>query len=305
MAEAQSTEEIIEDAQIQQWAEANIPSEEAAADPAEEVEEVEVSEEEYAAEEPEDVEASAEEPEPEAEPETETRVSRNFARMKQRERDLQKQQREIHKEREALRPFKEAQEASASGNMLEALEKVGWNYQAASAQVMNDGKIPGKEPEAEAAPEVQQKLDQLDQYVKREKMDKYVGAIKDIVDTDENYSLIRAKWAESVPMLIQMQEISMREENRVMEPEEMLDKAEAYYENLINTVLSTEKGRKLYSQIEAGKETPQDSPSKNPQRTRSRTLRNQVSRPKPKASKRGPMTEREQLEAAIAAVNWT
>ena len=95
----------------------------------------------------------------------------------------------------------------------------------------------------------------------------------------------------------------MREENRVMEPEEMLDKAEAYYENLINTALSTEKGRKLFSQIEAGN-TPQDSPSKIPQRTRSRTLRNQVSRPKPKTSKRGPMTEREQLEAAIAAVDW-
>jgi hypothetical protein len=299
MAEAQSPAEVIEDAQIQQWVDANVPSEDGAED---QVEEVEVSEEEYAAEEPEEVEAAEE---PEAEPETETRVSRNFARMKQKERDLQKQQREIHKEREALRPFKEAQEASSSGNMLEALEKVGWNYQQATEQVMNDGKIAGSQPTAEAAPEVQQKLEQLDQYVKREKMDRYVGAIKEIVDSDENYGLIRAKWAESVPMLIQMQEISMREENTVMEPEELLDKAEAYYENLINTAVSTEKGRKLFSQIEAGDSTPQDSPSKNPQRTRSRTLRNQVSRPKPKASKRGPMTEREQLEAAIAAVNWT
>ena len=299
--EEQSTQEVIEDAQIAQWVEANVPQEDTA-EQLEDVEEVQVSEEEYAAQdEPEEVEAA----EPEPEPETETRVSRNFARMKQRERDLQKQQREIHKEREALRPFKEAQEASASGNMLEALEKVGWNYQAASAQVMNDGKIAGAEPEAAAAPEVQQKLEQLDQYVKREKMDRYVGAIKEIVDSDENYGLIRAKWAESVPMLIQMQEISMREANTVMEPEELLDKAEAYYENLINTAISTEKGRKLFSQIEAGDSTPQDSPSKNPQRTRSRTLRNQVSRPKSKTSKRGPMTEREQLEAAIAAVNWT
>lgn len=293
--EEQSSQEVIEDAQIAQWVEANVPQEDTA-EQLEDVEEVQVSEEEYAAQdEPEEVEA--------AEPETETRVSRNFARMKQRERDLQKQQRELHKEREALRPFKEASEASASGNMLEALEKVGWNYQAATKQVMDDGKIPGTEPAGEAPPEVKQKLDQLDQYVKREKMDKYVGAIKTIVDGDENYGLIRSKWAESVPMLIQMQEISMREENRVMEPEEMLDKAEAYYENLINTALSTEKGRKLFSQIEAGN-TPQDSPSKIPQRTRSRTLRNQVSRPKPKTSKRGPMTEREQLEAAIAAVDW-
>ena len=293
--EEQSSQEVIEDAQIAQWVEANVPQEDTA-EQLEDVEEVQVSEEEYAAQdEPEEVEA--------AEPETETRVSRNFARMKQRERDLQKQQRELHKEREALRPFKEASEASASGNMLEALEKVGWNYQAATKQVMDDGKIPGTEPAGEAPPEVKQKLDQLDQYVKREKMDKYVGAIKTIVDDNENYGLIRSKWAESVPMLIQMQEISMREENRVMEPEEMLDKAEAYYENLINTALSTEKGRKLFSQIEAGN-TPQDSPSKIPQRTRSRTLRNKISRPKPKASKRGPLTEREQLEAAIAAVKW-
>ena len=291
MAEAQSTAEIIEDAQIQQWVDANVPSEDA-----DQVEEVEVSEEEYAAEEPE-VEAAEE-------PETETRVSRNFARMKQKERDLQKQQRELHSEREALRPFKEAQEASSSGDMLGALEKVGWDYNRATDQVFKDGKL-APQAEQQAAPEVQQKLDQLDQYMKKEKMDKYVGAIKDIVDTDENYSLIRAKWAESVPMILQMQQISMNEENRVMDPEELLDKAEAYYENLFQTVVSTEKGRKLYSQIEAGDGTPQDSPSKNPQRTRSRTLRNQVSRPKSKTSKRGPMTEREQLEAAIAAVNWT
>jgi len=298
MAEAQSTEEIIEDAQIAQWAEANIPQEDAA-EQLEDVEEVQVSEEEYAAEdEPEEVEAEA------PEEEKETRVSRNFARMKQRERELQKQQREIHKEREALRPFKEAQEASASGNMLGALEKVGWNYQAATDQVLNDGKIPGAQPEAEPAPELKEKLNQLDQYVKKEKMDRYVGAIKDIVDGDENYGLIRSKWAETVPMLIQMQEISMRENNTVMEPEELLDKAEAYYENLIQTAISSEKGRKLFSQIEAGDSTPQDSPSKIPQRTRSRTLRNQVSRPKPKASKRGPLTEREQLEAAIASVKW-
>lgn len=292
MAEELSQNEIIEDAQIQQWVEANVPGEDA-----DQVEEVEVSEEEYAAEEPE-VEAAEE-------PETETRVSRNFARMKQKERDLQKQQRELHSEREALRPFKEAQEASSSGDMLGALEKVGWDYNRATDQVFKDGKLAPQAEQQQAAPEVQQKLDQLDQYMKKEKMDKYVGAIKDIVDTDENYSLIRAKWAESVPMILQMQQISMNEENRVMDPEELLDKAEAYYENLFQTVVSTEKGRKLYSQIEAGDGTPQDSPSKNPQRTRSRTLRNQVSRPKPKASKRGPMTEREQLEAAIAAVNWT
>ena len=291
MAEELSQNEIIEDAQIQQWVEANVPGEDA-----DQVEEVEVSEEEYAAEEPE-VEAAEE-------PETETRVSRNFARMKQKERELQKQQRELHSEREALRPFKEAQEASSSGDMLGALEKVGWDYNRATDQVFKDGKL-APQAEQQAAPEVQQKLDQLDQYMKKEKMDKYVGAIKDIVDTDENYSLIRAKWAESVPMILQMQQISMNEENRVMDPEELLDKAEAYYENLFQTVVSTEKGRKLFSQIEAGDSTPQDSPSKNPQRTRSRTLRNQVSRPKSKTSKRGPMTEREQLEAAIAAVNWT
>jgi len=291
MAEELSQNEIIEDAQIQQWVEANVPGEDA-----DQVEEVEVSEEEYAAEEPE-VDAAEE-------PETETRVSRNFARMKQKERELQKQQRELHSEREALRPFKEAQEASSSGDMLGALEKVGWDYNRATDQVFKDGKL-APQAEQQAAPEVQQKLDQLDQYMKKEKMDKYVGAIKDIVDTDENYSLIRAKWAESVPMILQMQQISMNEENRVMDPEELLDKAEAYYENLFQTVVSTEKGRKLYSQIEAGDGTPQDSPSKNPQRTRSRTLRNQVSRPKSKTSKRGPMTEREQLEAAIAAVNWT
>jgi hypothetical protein len=291
MAEELSQNEIIEDAQIQQWVEANVPGEDA-----DQVEEVEVSEEEYAAEEPE-VDAAEE-------PETETRVSRNFARMKQKERELQKQQRELHSEREALRPFKEAQEASSSGDMLGALEKVGWDYNRATDQVFKDGKL-APQAEQQAAPEVQQKLDQLDQYMKKEKMDKYVGAIKDIVDTDENYSLIREKWAESVPMILQMQQISMNEENRVMDPEELLDKAEAYYENLFQTVVSTEKGRKLYSQIEAGDGTPQDSPSKNPQRTRSRTLRNQVSRPKSKTSKRGPMTEREQLEAAIAAVNWT
>ena len=297
MAEEHSTQEVIEDAQIAQWVEAHIPQE-GAAEQLDDVEEVQVSEEEYAADDPGEVEAEA------PEEEKETRVSRNFARMKQRERELQKQQREIHKEREALRPFKEAQQASESGNMLGALEKVGWNYQAATDQVLNDGKIPGAQPEAEPAPELKEKLNQLDQYVKKEKMDRYVGAIKDIVDGDENYGLIRSKWNETVPMLIQMQEISMRENNTVMEPEELLDKAEAYYENLIQTALSSEKGRKLFSQIEAGDSTPQDSSSKIPQRTRSRTLRNQVSRPKPKTSKKGPLTEREQLEAAIAAVEW-
>ena len=299
MAEAQTTDEIIEDAQIAQWAEAHIPQENA--EQHEDVEEVQVSEEEYAAEnEPEAVEAEEAE-----EPETETRYSRNFARMKQRERELQKQQRELHSEREALRPFKEAQEASNSGDMLGALEKVGWDYNRATDQVFRDGKLaPANQNQQQANPEVQQKLDQLDQYMKKEKMDKYVGAIKDIVDTDENYSLVRAKFAESVPMLLQMQEISMREQNRVMEPEELLDKAEAYYENLFQTVVSTEKGRQLFSQIEAGDSTPQDSSSNIPQRTRSRTLRNKISRPKPQASKRGPLTEREQLEAAIAAVKW-
>ena len=147
------------------------------------------------------------------------------------------------------------------------------------------------------------KLQQLDDYVKKERIDKYVGAIKELVDGNENYGLIRSKWEETVPMLLQMQEISMRENQVVMDPDELLDKAENYYENLIGSALSTEKGRKLYeSQIEAGTNIPKEK-SSNPQRTRSRTLRNQTSRPKSKVA-RAPRTEREELEAAIANVRW-
>ena len=302
MAE-QSTEEIIENAQIQQWAEANIAEDvEAAAeeDPAEVEEPAADTSAEF--EEPEGEEAEeieAEEPEEKEEP----RISRTFARMKERERELQKQQRELHQQREELRPFKEAKDKSASGDMLGALEQVGWNYEKATTQVLQDGKLQPNSPNGQqVTPEVETKLQQLDDYVKKERVDKYVGAIKELVDGNENYGLIRSKWEETVPMLLQMQEISMRENQVVMDPDELLDKAEAYYENLIGSALSTEKGRKLYqSQSEAG-ESPQEK-SSTPQRTRSRTLRNTASRPKSKSS-RAPKTEREELEAAIAQVSW-
>ena len=246
MAE-QTHEEVIEDAQIQQWAEANIAEDvEAAAeeDPAE-VEEPEASAEFEEPEGEEVEEIEAEEPEEKEEP----RISRTFARMKQRERELQKQQRELHQQREELRPFKEAKDKSASGDMLGALEQVGWNYEKATTQVLQDGKLQPNSPNGQqVTPEVETKLQQLDDYVKKERVDKYVGAIKELVDGNENYGLIRSKWEETVPMLLQMQEISMRENQVVMDPDELLDKAEAYYENLIGSALSTEKGRKLYSQ---------------------------------------------------------
>ena len=235
-----------------------------------------------------------------AEPGTEEeqpRVSRAFSKVAAKERKLQSERQQLTQLKDELKVFQQAKQAADSGDMLGAMNKLGWNYSDATKQVLQDGKPQNKiVKKGNVTPEIEQRLAKLEQMEKQKEIDSYVGKLKNIVDTDDRFELVRAQWDNAWPTILEMQKIVATESGTVKPEHEILQDVEDFYEQQTKQLVSASKIKKLLGQTDAGKtkDTPSDS-----QRTRTRTLRNKVSASQP-APKAGPRTKRERLEDALA-----
>ena len=234
----------------------------------------------------------------EPKPETEQpRVSRAFSKVAAKERKLQSERQQLTQLKDELKVFQQAKEAADSGDMLGAMNKLGWNYSDATKQVLQDGRPQNKiVKKNNVTPEIEQRLAKLEQMEKQKEIDSYVGKLKNIVDTDDRFELVRAQWDNAWPTILEMQKIVATESGTVKPEHEILQDVEDFYEQQTKQLVSASKIKKLLGQTDAGKtkDTPSDS-----QRTRTRTLRNKVSASQP-APKAGPRTKRERLEEALA-----
>ena len=227
-----------------------------------------------------------------AEPE-QPRISRAFSKVAQKERRLQKERQELQKLKEELKPFQEAKAAADSGDMMTAVNKVGWNYQDATKQVLSDGKPVANQKQSS---DLDQRLAKLEGMEKQKQVDDYVAKSKNIVETDDKYELLRAQWDNAWPTILEMQKITATTSGTIKPEHDILREVEDFYEEQTRSLASSAKMRKLLGHTDDG--PSQDTPSES-QRTRKRTLRNKVSASTPSKS-RAPLTKRERLEEALA-----
>ena len=225
--------------------------------------------------------------------EEQPRISRAFSKVAQKERRLQKERAELQKLKEELKPFQEAKAAADSGDMMTAVNKVGWNYQDATKQVLSHGKPVTKNSQTS---QLDQRLAKLESMEKQKQVDDYVAKLKNIVETDDKYELTRAQWDNAWPTILEMQKIVATESGTVKPEHEILQDVEDFYEEQTRSLASSAKMRKLLGQTDDG--PTQDTPSES-QRTRPRTLRNKVSASTP-SKPRAPQTKRERLDEALA-----
>ena len=176
-----------------------------------------------------------------------------------------------------LKPFMDAKKAAESGDMLGAMNQVGWNYEQATNQVLNDGK-PQQQNQA-LNPELERRLSAFEESQKKQQIDTYLANLKNIVDTDDNYQLIRSKWGYTVPMILQLQEIEAKESGKLRDHNNLLDDIEKYYEDIVISLAGSAKLQDKNRAEGCSPEYPQETPSNNSPRIRPRTLRNSVSRP--------------------------
>ena len=225
--------------------------------------------------------------------EEQPRISRAFSKVAQKERRLQKERAELQKLKEELKPYQEAKAAADSGDMMTAVNKVGWNYQDATKQVLSDGKPAASNKQQT---DLDQRLAKLEGMEKQKQVDDYVAKLKNIVETDERYELTRAQWDNAWPTILEMQKIVATESGTVKPEHEILTDIEDFYEQQTKVLASSAKMKKLLGQTDDG--PSQDTPSES-QRTRPRTLRNKVSASSP-SKPRAPQTKRERLEEALS-----
>ncbi len=107
--------------------------------------------------------------------EEQPRISRAFSKVAQKERRLQKERAELQKLKEELKPFQEAKAAADSGDMMTAVNKVGWNYQEATKQVLADGK-PAIQNKQQT--DLDKRLAKLEGMEKQKQVDDYVAKLK-------------------------------------------------------------------------------------------------------------------------------
>ena len=225
--------------------------------------------------------------------EEQPRISRAFSKVAHKERRLQKERADLQKLKEELKPFQEAKAAADSGDMMTAVNKVGWNYQDATKQVLSHGKPVTKNAQTS---QLDQRLAKLESMEKQKKVDDYVAKLKNIVETDDKYELLRAQWDNAWPTILEMQKITATTSGTIKPEHDILREVEDFYEEQTRSLASSAKMRKLLGQTDAGQsqETPSES-----QRTRQRTLRNKVSASTP-SKPRAPQTKRERLDEALA-----
>ena len=248
-------------------------------------------------------EVEAEEPEPEPEPveepEPTPRVSKAFSKVAAKEREVQKERQQLQKEKAELKPLQEAQAAANRGDMITALEKVGWSYENATNQVLQDGKLqPTESTPAALTPEIEGRLAKLETMERQKQVDNYVQRLKTKVNNNPDYELVAAQWDNAWPTILEMQKIVANETGTVKPDDEILQEVETFYEQQTQQLAKSSKMKKLFQPDAGPPETPSESP-----RTR-KTLRNKISASQP-AKRVEPKTKRERLEAALAAASAT
>ena len=276
----------IDQAQINEWMDDKIGTVETEV---EEVEESQESQESQPVEEPEAEVAAAEVPEPET-----PRVSKAFSKVAKKEREVQQQKQELNKLKEELKPLIDAKARVDKGDMLGALETEGWNYENATNQVLQDGKLQETKPEPAAlTPEVEGRLAKLETMERQKQIDNYVNRMKTKVEGDERFELVKDNWDNAWPTILEMQKIVAQETGTIKQDEEILLEVENFYEQQAQKLAKSGKFKNLLQPDAGPPEKPSDSP-----RTR-KTLRNKVTASQP-TDKGAPKTRRERLESALA-----
>jgi len=289
LEQQEEAEEKQDQEQIAEWIADRVPQEETEEE-VEEAEEVEAEESQKSQE-----SQPVEEPEPEPAP----KVSKAFSKVAAKEREVQKERQQLMKDKADLKPLQEAQEAANRGDMLTALEKVGWTYENATNQVLQDGKLQPKESAPAAlTPEVEARLEKLETMERQKQVDSYVNRLKTKVTGNPDYELVAAQWDNAWPTILEMQKIVANETGTVKPDDEILQEVETFYEQQTRQFANSSKLKKLF-QPDAG---PTDTPSES-SRTR-KTLRNKISASQP-TKRVEPKTKRERLEAALAAASAT
>jgi hypothetical protein len=289
LEQQEEAEEKQDQEQIAEWIADRVTQEETEEE-VEEVEEVEAEESQKSQE-----SQPVEEPEPEPAP----KVSKAFSKVAAKEREVQKERQQLMKDKADLKPLQEAQEAANRGDMLTALEKVGWTYENATNQVLQDGKLQPKESAPAAlTPEVEARLEKLETMERQKQVDSYVNRLKTKVTGNPDYELVAAQWDNAWPTILEMQKIVANETGTVKPDDEILEEVEKFYEQQTQQLAKSSKLKKLF-QPDAG---PTDTPSES-SRTR-KTLRNKISASQPTKIVE-PKTKRERLNAALAAASAT
>ena len=272
--------EVTDQAQINEWMDDKIGPVET-----EDVEEVEESQ---PVEEPET--AAAEVPEPET-----PRVSKAFSKVAKKEREVQQQRQDLNKLKKELKPLIDAKAKVDKGDMLGALDNIGWNYESATNSVLQDGKFqPTKEEPAALTPEVEGRLAKLETMERQKQIDSYVNRMKTKVEGDERFELVKDNWDNAWPTILEMQKIIAQETGTIKQDEEILLEVENFYEQQARQLAKSGKFKNLL-QPDAGPKSEKTSDSP---RIR-KTLRNKVTASQP-TDKGAPKSRRERLESALA-----
>ena len=276
--------EVTEQDQISEWLDDRIGPETEAEESQESQESQPVEEPETAAAEDEITRRVVETP----------RVSKAFSKVAKKEREVQQQRQDLNKLKAELEPLRKAKERADKGDYLGALDGIGWNYESATNQVLQDGKL--QETKAEPAaltPEVEGRLAKLETMERQKQIDSYVNRMKTKVEGDERFELVKDNWQNAWPTILEMQKIVAQETGTIKQDEEILLEVENFYEQQAQSLAKSSKMKKLF-QPEAGlPEKPSDSP-----RIR-KTLRNKITASQP-VDKGAPKSRRERLEAALA-----
>ena len=282
----EETAEVTDQAQINEWLDDRLGTTE------EEVEAEEVAEPE-----PEPAAAETETVEDEitrrvAEPET-PRVSKAFSKVAKKEREVQQQRQELNKLKEELKPLIEAKAKVDKGDMLGALDKINWTYEAATNSVLQDGKFQEPKEPAALTPEIEGRLAKLETMERQKQIDSYVNRMKTKVEGDERFELVRNNWDNAWPTILEMQKIIAQETGTIKQDEEILLEVENFYEQQAQKLAKSGKFKNLLQPDAGPPEKPSDSP-----RIR-KTLRNKITASQP-SDKGAPKTKRERLESALA-----
>ena len=225
-------------------------------------------------------------------------ISKSFARLTRKERELHKERSELQRLRDELKPWREARDAADQGDMMGALKKVGFDYERATNQVLQNG-TPQKKT-TKQTPELEARLNKLESYEKQKQIDDYVGNLKSIVDSDPKYELVKAQWDAAWPTIIEMQKMIASESGTVKPEHEILQDVEDYYEDQARALTSSAKMKRLFGQTDDVQKSESTSDS---QRTRQRrTLRNRVSAaPAAPSPDSVQMTARQKVQWALHA----
>jgi len=230
-----------------------------------------------------------------AEPEESPRISKAFSKVAKKEREVQQQRQELNRLKAELEPLRKAKERVDKGDMLGALDGIGWNYEDATNSVLQDGKF--QEPKAQAAaltPEVEERLAKLETMERQKQVDNYVNRMKNKVQGDERFELVKDNWANAWPTILEMQKIVAQETGTIKQDEEILLEVENFYEQQAQSLAKSSKMKKLFQPAAAAPDKPADSP-----RIR-KTLRNKITASQPADKSARPLSRRERLESALA-----